>query len=633
MEADDTLKNLLEKWLDKYPDKFDHLDNIFSHIHRGDRIYISSGCGEPQYLVNSLKDYVSKNPDAFYDTEVYHIWTLGVAPYAEERFKDHFRQNSFFIGNNTREAINKGYADYTPIFLSKVPLLFKRKLVTIDIALIQTSIPDSNGYLSLGISVDITKAAIENADLVIAQINNKMPYISGEALISIEKVDYIVPYDEPLLEYEPKVTGEVAARVGNYLAQIVEDGDTLQIGYGSLPNAILFYLRDKKNLGLHSELLSDNVVKLMKEGVINNSHKTLDKGKSIAAFCLGKSSSYEYLNNNPNIEFKPVDYTNNQLIIAKQNNMVSINSALQIDLTGQVNAESIGGYYYAGIGGAADFMRGAALAPNGKSIIVMESTAEQGKVSRIVPVLEKGNAVTLTRGDVYYIITEYGIAYLFGKNTRERAMDLIAIAHPDFRSQLIEQAKELGLIYKDQAFIPGKGGIYPAPLETYRTTRDGMRILLRPVRINDEHRIKDFLYSLSDKSIYRRFIAMRRHLPHDLLQKFVIIDYSKEMVILAVKPGLEKEEILGCAQYVIDDTTHYGDFAIVIRDDCQGKGIGVELLSYLTQIAKRQGLHGFTADVLTDNRPMLGLLKRMNYPMKMQSEMGVYGIRIDFSSQ
>ena len=618
------------KWRKTYPDKFVSEDKVFSNIHRGDRIFIGTACGEPQYLVQALIKYVESNPKAFFDTEVFHVWTLGVAPYTDEKFKSNFRHNSFFIGNNTRDAVNKGIADYTPVFLSQVPELFDRKLVPVDVAMVQTSPPDDHGYMSLGISVDITEAAVRNASVVITQVNSHMPRVHGDTFVHIDDVDFIIPHDEPLLKYETKVPGEIAQRIGKYVARIVKDGDTIQVGYGSIPNAILSNLRTKKHLGIHTELLSDGVVELMKDGVIDNTKKTINRGKTVATFCMGKEKTYEYIHDNPSIEFKTIDYTNNPLVIAQHNNIVAINSALEADLTGQATAESIGKIFYSGIGGHADFMRGAVLSQNGKTILALQSTAENGEVSRIVPFLKEGAGVTLNRGDIHYVITEYGIAYLHGKNIRERAMELISIAHPKFRPWLIQEAKKLNLLYKDQAFIPGKKGEYPEGLETYRTTKTGLEIFLRPVKISDEPLLKDFVYSLSDQSIYRRFISRRTDMPHEFLQKFVIIDYTDELAIFAAIKHEEKEEIVGVGRYFIDKSTHTAEAAFVVRDDYQNKGIGTELLRYLTYLAQKQGLLGFTAEVLVENRPMLHVFQEAGFDMQKRISSGLYELKMMF---
>jgi len=613
-----------------YPEKFGSEDSIFSHIHRGNRIFIGTGCGEPQYLVRALIRYVESHPTAFFDAEVLHVWTLGIAPYTDEKFKRNFRHNSFFIAKNTREAVNKGLADYTPIFLSNVPDLFERGLVPIDVALIQTSLPDNHGYMSLGVSVDIVKAATEKAAFVIAQVNASMPRVHGDGFIHVKDVNFIIPYDEPILEYVSEADSEVAQQIGKYVSRLVRDGETIQVGYGSIPNAILSNLHDRKHLGVHSELLTDGIMELMKSRVIDNTKKSIDRGKTVASFCMGKKETYEYIHDNPAIEFRTIDYTNNPLVIAQHENMTAINSALEIDLTGQATAESIGKLFYSGIGGQADFMRGAVLARNGKTILAMPSTAEGGTVSRIVPFLKEGAGVSLHRGDVHYVVTEYGIAYLRGKNIRERAMELIAIAHPEFRSGLIEEAKKLNLIYPDQAFVPGKRGEYPEHLETHRTPKSGLEVLIRPVKISDEPLLKDFFYSLSDHSLYRRFISMRKDMPHERLHEFVVIDYTRQMVILAVIPGAGKEKIVGVGQYGIDETTHTAEVAFVVRDDYQERGIGSELLSYLTYLAKRQGLLGFFAEVLVENRPMLHLFHQMGFDIQQRREERVYELQMMF---
>ena len=622
---------ILASLREQYPGKFLPEDEVFSHIHRGDRIFISTACGEPQYLVRSMIEFVESHPKAFFDAEILHVWTLGVAPYTDAKFKSNFRHNSFFISDSTREAVNEGLADYSPIFLSEIPALFRRKLVPIDVALIQTSRPDRNGYMSLGVSVDISKAAVETATTVIAQVNPQMPRIHGDAFVHIDDIDFVIHHDEPLLTYKADVPGEIAERIGRYVARIVQDGDTIQVGYGSLPNAILAALSEKRHLGVHTELLSDGIVDLMKRGVIDNSRKTINRGKTVATFCMGQKETYEYLHDNPGIEFRDVAYTNNPLTIARLQNMTAINSALQIDLTGQASAVSLGKQHYSGIGGQADFMRGTVLAPGGVTILALPSTARDDELSRIVPHLAEGAGVSLIRGDVHYVITEYGIAYLHGKNIRERAMALTSIAHPKFKSWLIKEAKDRNLIYRDQAFIPGKRGEYPEELEVYRTTRAGCDVNLRPVKISDEQLLKDFFYSLSDQSVYRRFMSQRKDMPHERLQDFVVIDYTNEMVMLAVvSEGEESEEVVGVGQYGIDANSHTAEVALVVRDDYQGKGIGTAVLSYLTELAQKEGLLGFTAEVLIENVPMMRLFEKMGFDIQRRTAEGVIELRMAF---
>lgn len=620
----------------KYAEKLAPIDKIFSHVHRGDRIFIGTGCGEPQYLVNALINYVSSYPKDLLDTEIIQVWTLDRAPYTDKKYQRNFRHNSFFIGQNTRDAVNQGLADYTPVFLSKVPELFARRLVPIDVALIQTSLPDQHGYMSLGISVDIVKAATEAASLVIAQVNSQMPRVHGDGFIHIDQVDFIIPHDEPILEYDAtsnSENSETINQIGKYVARLIQDGDTIQVGYGNIPNQILAHLDDKKDLGVHTELMADGLVDLIKKGVITNRKKTINPGTTIASFCLGTKATYDYLNDNPSIQFRTVNYTNNPLVIAQHHNMTAINSALEIDLTGQATAESLGNIFYSGIGGQADFMRGAILAPNGKTILTLESTAENGTISRIVPFLAAGAGITLNRGDVHYVVTEYGIAYLHGKNIRERAMKLIAIAHPKFRPWLIEQAKTLKLIYQDQVFIPGTPGEYPEELETYRTTKTGLPVLLRPVKISDEPLLKDFFYSLSTQSLSQRFMSMRQDIPHQILQRFSVINFTNEMVILAILSDQQKEEVIGVGQYAIDAEAHTAEVALVIQDDYQHQGLGTEILKYLTYLAKKQGLLGFTAEVFLENRPMLHLFEKMGFDVTRKMSDGIYQLKMSFSER
>jgi len=622
----------LDVWKTRYPEKFAEEEEIFGHIHRGDTIFIGSACAEPQYLVRALIRFVRAQPKAFFGTEVLHIRSLGVFPFADEKFQRNFRHNTFFIGDNTRDAVNQGLADYTPVFLSRVPGLIQRGLVRIDVALVQTSNMDEHGYMSLGISVDIVKAAAEKATVVIAQVNPQMPRVHGDTFIHITDVDFIVPHDEPLLEYEPRADSDVTKRIGNYIARLVKDGDTIQVGYGSIPNAAIASLKDKKHLGVHTEFLNSGLVELMKRGVVDNTQKTVDRGKTVATFCMGRKDVYDYLRNNPAIEFQPVDYTNNPLIISCHEHMVAINSALEIDLTGQASAESLGKRFYSGVGGHADFMRGVALTKNGRTILAVQSTAENETVSRIVPFLSEGAGASLNRGDIQYVVTEYGIAYISGKSIRERAMELINIAHPKFRPWLIEEARKGGLIYKDQAYQAGEKGEYPEALETHRTTAKGLDIFLRPVKISDEQRLKTFLYSLSDESLYRRFISPRRDISHEYLQELSVVDYTQQMIILATVGETDNEETIGVSQYVIDRENHMAEVAFAIRDDYQNKGIGAELIAYLTYIAKRQGLMGFTASVLGDNRPMLTLFHKADFDIEERMIAGVYHLVMMFKN-
>jgi len=620
----------LGEFREKYPEKFVSEECVFGRVHQGSRIFIGSGCGEPVYLVEALTRFVEAHPKAIMDAEIIHVWTLGVAPYTDPKFRDNFRHDSFFIGKSTRDAVNRCAADYTPVFISQVPDLLRRRMVQVDVALVQTTPPDARGHMSLGVSVDIVKAAVENAEHVIVQVNCYMPRVHGDTFLNIKDVDYIIHRDEPLLEYHSQVPDAISQRIGKHVAGLVRDGDTVQVGYGGLPNAILSGLRDKKHLGVHTELLTDGIVELMQAGVVDNSKKSINHDKTVATFCMGMRSTYEYIHDNPAIEFRPADYVNNPMVIAQNRNMCAINTALEIDLTGQATADSIGKMFYSGVGGQPDFMRGAAMSRDGKAILTLASTASTGKVSRIVPYLKEGAGVTITRGDVQYVVTEYGTAYLHGKNIRERAMDLIAIAHPKFRPWLLQEAKKLQLVYQDQAFIPGKRGEYPEYLETMRTTSHGIQVLLRPVKLRDEPLLKEFFYSLSENTLYQRFIQVRKDIPHEWLQNLSIIDYTKEMVMLAIIPQAEREVLVGVAQYSINEGNNTAEYATVVQDIYQNKGIGWEMLRYLTYLATKQGLQGFSAQVLVINGAMMHLFEKMGFDIHRRTDGSVYDLRMGF---
>ncbi|MBN1574883.1 MAG: GNAT family N-acetyltransferase [Deltaproteobacteria bacterium] len=652
-ERDGKTTRIKKKILDKYPEKFLPEEEVFKKIHPGDNIFIGTGCGFPKRLIHLLIARAKMFPESSSDAVAFRLITLGVTPIVQYKFTDNFSLTSFFIRRDTKRSVNIEKADFIPIFYSNIPGLIRMGSLPIDVALIQTSMPDERGIVNLGISVDIVKAAVENAGIVIAQANSNMPRVHGEGYIDIEEVDYIIPFDEPLLEYVSKVPGEIAQKVGKYVASIIRDGDTIQVGYGSLPNAILANLTDKKNLGVHTDLLTDGIVDLMKEGVIDNSKKGINRGKTIATFCMGTEKTYRYLDENPWVEFKGVDYTNHPLTIAKNNRMTAINSALKIDLTGQATAESyvsfdipekgsaktdpdgkkVGGEsrgFHTWVGGQADFMRGAVLSRGGKSILSIQSTADGERVSRIVPLIEEGVGVMLNRSDVHYVVTEYGIAYIHSKNIRERAMELIAIAHPKFRGWLIEEAKRLKMIYEDQLFVPGAEGEYPEHYAQCRNTKTGLKILFRPVKLTDEPILKDFINSCSKETLYKRFFSSRTYIPHEILQKYTAIDYTKEMVIVAVVERETREVIIAMGQYKINAEDHTGDAAIMVLDEYHGRGIGTEISNYLIYLARRQGLVAFTADVLHDNDAMLHIFEKSGFEVEMRSEQGAYKMRLNF---
>jgi 4-hydroxybutyrate CoA-transferase len=437
-----TIMEAPANWPPEYRSKLTTAEGALKMVQSGQRVYIGGGCGEPITLAQGL---VRRAPE-LRGVEIIHVLTAGPAAYASPDMKDSFRVNSLFIAANVRGAVQEGRADFTPVMLSEIPRLFREGYLPIDVALISVSPPDPRGYCSYGVEVGATKPAVESARMVIAEINPNMPRVWGNSFIHMSHIDYCVPVDYPLPEMPQGVATPLYKQIGGHIAGLIDDGATLQMGIGSIPDAVLGFLGDKHDLGVHSEMFSDGVIDLVERGVITNERKTFLPGKIVASFVLGTSRLYRFVHDNPIVELHPVDYTNDPFIVSRNDNMVAINSALQVDLTGQVCADSIGCKFYSGVGGQADFMRGAARSKGGKPIIALPSTARDGAVSRITAELDPGAGVTTTRNDVHYVVTEHGVARLYGKNMRQRAEALIAIAHPDFRADLKAAARERCLL-------------------------------------------------------------------------------------------------------------------------------------------------------------------------------------------
>jgi len=401
-------------------------------VRSGNRVYIHPGCATPEPLAKAL---AARAPELT-DVEVVHLLTFGEANYTQPEMEGHFRHRAFFMGSNVREAVNAGRADFVPIFLGEIERLFWSGAMPLDVALIQVSPPDAHGFCSLGVGVDTTLTAAKTARIVVAEVNQQMPRTMGDCFLRTDEIDYLVPSNRPLLELPRHPITELHRAIGRNIAALIDDGATLQMGIGGIPDAVLLYLRDKNDLGIHTEMFSDGIMELVKAGVVTCERKTLHPHKIIVSFVLGSRQLFDFVHNNPLVEFHPVHYTNDPYVISQNEKMIAINSALQVDLTGQVCSDSIGHIFYSGFGGQTDFIRGAARSKGGKPIIALPSTAKDGALSRIVPVLDSGAGVVDTRADVHYVVTEFGVACLFGKSVRERAQELIRIAHPKFRDEL-----------------------------------------------------------------------------------------------------------------------------------------------------------------------------------------------------
>ncbi len=419
-------------WKDLYKSRTVSADDAVKHIKSGDRVVFGHASAEPLALVDAM----IRNSSSYKDVEIVHMVAMGKGDYCKPEYQENFIHNALFAGGSTRKAIHEGRAIFTPCHFSKIPSLFTEGILPVDVMLITVSKPDDHGYCSYGVSVDYTKPAAESAKIVIAEVTPHMPRTYGESFIHVSDINYIVETETKPAVLNPPVLSEKDELIGKNIAELINDGDCLQLGIGAVPDAILHFLRDKTDLGIHSEMISDGVVDLVNAGVINCSKKNFHPGRIVVTFLMGTEKLYNFANNNPMVEMYPVDYTNNPAVIAKNDNMVSVNSALQVDFTGQVVSDTIGFKQYSGTGGQLDFVRGAAWSKNGKSILAFNSTAAKGKLSRIVPKIDEGASVTTPRSDTHYIVTEYGIADLRGKSVPERAKALIGISHPDFREEL-----------------------------------------------------------------------------------------------------------------------------------------------------------------------------------------------------
>ncbi|MGD8452711.1 MAG: GNAT family N-acetyltransferase [Phycisphaerae bacterium] len=599
----------LAGWEKRYPEKIRSAAEAVSLVRPGQRVYVGSNAGEPQTLVEAL----SAREDLL-DTEIVHILTLGVATYAEPRLGKRFRHNAYFIGPNVRDAVQAGRADYTPIFLSEIPALFKEGRAPVDVALISVSPPDTHGFCSYGVSCDIGPAAVETAKLVIAEVNEQMPRVLGDCFISMRDIDVAVPSDRPILEAPQGQLDDTSRRIGRHIANLIEDGSTLQLGIGAIPDAVLHYLKDFRDLGIHTEMFSDGIIPLIEHGVITGSAKTLHRGKIVMSFCMGTQKLYDFIHNNPSVECHPTEYTNDPFIIAKNDKMVSINSAIEVDLTGQVCSDSLGPMFYSGIGGQVDFVRGAARSKGGKPIIALPSTTADGLISRIVPYLKPGAGVVTSRGDVHYVVSEHGVAYLHGKSIRERALALMQIAEPKFRPWLLSEAKQRHLVGPDVIEVSLESLLYPEEWEGWVRLNDGTRAFMRPMRFTDVAVLRSLFYELANVDIsHYPFLTKLKEMPAEEREEVLTIDYDTDMCLVVLTGAAGGEKVIGVAHFRRDSHTNLAYAAFVVRNEYQNKGIGRAMLEKLVEVARARGIAGFTADVSESDESVLRLFHNCGY--------------------
>ena len=577
----------------------------------GQRIFIGSHAAVPLALMDDL---VAHTKD-LHDIEVVQLYTLSDNYWARPEYQQRFKVNTFFIsGGSIRDAVNEGRADYTPAFSSDIPNLFENDILPIDVALIMVAPSDKYGYHSMGVSVDIVSSAAKAAKTVVAQVNAHMPVTYGQSFLHRNQIDFLWEHDSEIptaVTSEPE-SSKIIERIGQYIALLVDDGATIQIGSGKISSATLRYLKNHKDLGVHSEMITDDIMNLMLAGVINNRKKTFHPNKIVTSFCVGSQALYDFVAHNPHIGFYPSEYVCSPANIARNDNMISINSAIEVDLTGQVVSDSIGSYFYSGIGGQVDFSRGASMSNGGKPIIAMPSTAKNGTISRIVPALKQGAGVVSTRAHVHYVVTEFGVASLRGKSVRERALELIRVAHPKFREGLLKEVRQQYWVphYQQQTpvDVPELGDVGFKELMIHGEEYD-----LRPLYPSDERRLQEFFYSHTKETLQLRYNAVPTQMSREKSCTLVSVDQSRDLALCIVKQRGSAVKIQAVGRYYLIESHNSCEVAFVTREVVQGFGMASLLLTEMIRIARSRGLATMQAEVRADNRPMLNVFERAGF--------------------
>lgn len=604
-------------WADNYVEKLTSAEKALQIIQPGQRVFIGSSCGEPQHLVKELSNASVR----YTDLEIVRLLCIESGPLTLVANRSHSKQfniRSFYLGSASSKKIHRNKRFITPINLSQIPHLFKSRMMPINAALIQASPPDDFGWMSLGVSVDITLAACESADIVICQINPNMPRVLGRSFIHVNDVDYLVEHEEELLTIQPLPELETANTIAKHISRLIDDGSTLQTTLGLTNEALMLCLSEKNDLGIHSQYLSDGLMRLFSMGVITNKKKGFNDGKLLAGSAVGSNLLYEFIDDNPCIEFHPSDYINNPTIIARHNAMVSLNTAMAIDLTGQVAADALPYNNYTGINGLLDFTRGAAMSKGGKSILMLTSTSDHGRKSRIIPTLSD-IAVVVPRGDVQFIATEYGVVNLFGKTLQERAMALISIAHPKFRDELFSKAKELELIDIGRKFKQAIKGVYPLKYEE-TITINGISIMFRPAKPIDERSIQEHYYTMNRGDIISRFFHEKKSFVHDQIETTFEIDYINDLTIVATIGEIGFEKIIAVGEYFRNSIINMAEIAFSVSREYQGMGIAQILQRKLTRAALDNKIKGLVAYTSPENKGMIKLFQKLPYAVTSEKE-------------
>lgn len=565
-------------------------------VKSGDRVFIGTACATPRRLIQALETQGQK----LYDVKLIHFLTDGAIPLEDGIPETRFQHKVFFVGSDTREAVKKGKAEYIPISIAHLPRLIKNETIPVDVALVQVSSPDDNGFVSLGVSVDITRAAVLKAKTIIAEINPNMPYTHGDSLISVDRIDVFVEVDSPVIEYLHEPADAIGEQIARYVARIIHDNSTLHTGIGRVPNEMLKYLTNRRNLSIHSDVITEPVIDLIKMNVIT--------GPVFTSYCMGTKVLYDLINKNAQFSFHPIDYICRPEIISEIDRLVSVTQVFSIDLMGQACADQYGGEFYGGISAQPEFIRAAAISSGGKSIICLSSTTDDGKESRIRPLLREGEGVTIPRSEIHYVITEYGIAYLYCKSIQEKALALIEIAHPDFRSWLIEEGIRLGYLKTGQTLRSKTA--YPENEEREFCLKNGRKVLVRPAKASDATGLQDIFYNMEPKDIYTRFFMHLASFTDKMAQHLCNVDYENEMAFTAVVGERENEKVIGSSCYFIDYTDNLAEVGYMIRPEWQRCGLGSALQGRMAEYAQSKGVRGFKANILAENIKMQQLIKK-----------------------
>jgi acyl-CoA hydrolase/GNAT superfamily N-acetyltransferase len=602
-----TSMNQTNPWQVKYASKLASPSDAARRVKNGDRIYAGSFCSEPKTLLRALEaSYVE-------DVEMVQFIRGSEASRLASGAWGRFRIKTFFAGAGADGPGTAPEYNYIPLFHSQIPGFFRNRRIPIDVAIIQVSEPDRFGRFSLGISVDFSSAAVECARMVIAQVNPLMPRTHGDTFIPIDKIDCLVEAAEPLGELPVEPLGERERTISAYCSELIDEGSILQFGFAGISRGLMDFLKDHRHLGLHTEIFTDPLIQLIESGVVDNSTKKLFRGRSLATCCMGTRKLYDYVHDNPLVEFYPSDMLLDPAFIASHDRMVAVNVAAQVDLRGQIRQGSPSWTAFEGSGGDSDFMRGANLSKGGRSIICLRSTSLKRKKSTIVPTFGPNAAVIMNRGDANYVITEYGIAYLGGRSIRDRAMALIEIAHPDHRESLMKSAREMGYVYPDQVYYRICSPELRRRARTHRIFKGGLRGHIRVLKSTDEAMLRDLFYNLSEESVYFRYFSTRRSMPQKNLQQYVNMTEDDGLSLVVTIGPREDRKIIGEARYMISPGDPYPDAAFMVDENYRGRGIASALLHYLIDIARERGIKGFRAEVLITNRSMMRVFEKLPF--------------------